>query len=227
MSGARIRELELGTSFVVECDCSGDWRELERVEGALEGFETWNANHALAGHVLTCRGCGVSYALGARLELRGLPDLIRVDELLELPRLELSRLQRRALDASLIAEETLWERAMVAVKAALAARDEEAAGGHWLAARLLRAASRRERRRTLLAILEEHNAQELDPAKLRIARLEAGTGAVYAFDRGPLPFPKRELEEEAARVVDLEAWGFDQEEEEELRRELVRVVDLS
>ena len=35
MSVARIRELEPGTSFVVECNCRGDWRELERVEGAL------------------------------------------------------------------------------------------------------------------------------------------------------------------------------------------------
>ena len=226
MSGARIRETEHGSSFVAECDCSGEWRELLVVEGALKGFATWNANHAIGGHGLTCLGCGSTWALGGRLEGRGLPDLISVDELLELPRLELTLLQRRLLDVSLIAEETLWARAMDSVKAALQADDQDRAQGEFTAARLMRAAHRRERAWSLLAILREHGLEHADPSALRIARLEDGHGAIYAADRGPLPVRARELEPEAERVVDLSAWIDDDDAELEALQ-VGRVVDLS
>lgn len=224
----RIRETEAGTSFVAECDCLGEWQPLEVVTGALEGFATWNANHATAGHSLECRECRTVYVLGGRLTGEGLPDLLEAGELGEIARLELTELQRRLLDVSLIAEETLWAKAMGEVKLATKAGDHDRARGHWLAARLMRGAHRREKRRTILAILREHGVGGVDPTALRIARTPDGLGAIYNVTRGELPMPKKELEPESLRSVDLSDWTSKHDDEDaELAQVFVRVLDLS
>lgn len=200
----RLRETEEGVSFVCECDCTGEWEPLMEVEGSSDGFTSWNYCHGLGGLSLQCTSCLNTYVLGGQVEGHGLPDLISAPELYQIPRLELTRLQRRALDISLTAEETLWQKSMDLVKAANHAGDTEHGEALWLAAKLLRGALHREKRETLRAILLEHGIDGV-PSSLRIARTGDGKGCVYDVSRGRLPVKTktREAEPERFAVLDL------------------------
>jgi hypothetical protein len=198
----RLIETDPGVSFAAQCNCSGEWRDLERVEGSAEGFPSWNYMHGLGGHTLQCTQCLETYALGGCVEGHGLPDLIPVDELGQIPRLELTRLQRRCLDISLVAEETLWAKSMDLVRAAKLAGDLDAAGGLRTAALLIRGGLQKEKRETLRAILLEHGIDDV-PETLRIARTFEGSGYVYDVSRGPLPVRAKVKEPEEVRVPDV------------------------
>lgn len=216
---ARLIETEPGASFRAQCDCSGEWRDLLEVEGAAEGFTSWNYCHGLGGLTLTCTGCQSDYVLGGQVEGHGLPDLIEGAELYELPRLELTPLQRRCLDISLTAEETLWQKSMELVRGAKAAGDPAQAESLWIAAKLLRGALHREKRETIRAILLEHGIEDVPPS-LRIARTSDGLGVIYDVSRGPLPMRARTVAPEEVREVDLSEWaGPEVEPEIPLRRE--------
>ena len=221
MSG-RIRETAEGESFICECDCTGEWKPLLEVEEAAEEFSSWNYCHGLGGLSLECTDCYVTYVLGGRVDRFGLPDLIEARELYQIPRVELTRLQRRCLDISLTAEETLWNKGMDLVRAANHAGDSAASEGLWEAARLLRGALQREKRETLRAILLEHNIDDV-PSSLRIARTSDGKGCVYEVSRGRLPFRKKVIEEEPQRILDMAPFV---NEEEEKTFQGLRVVDL-
>ena len=221
MSG-RIRETAEGESFICECDCTGEWKPLLEVEEAAEEFSSWNYCHGLGGLSLECTDCCVTYVLGGRVDRFGLPDLIEARELYQIPRVELTRLQRRCLDISLTAEETLWNKGMDLVRAANHAGDIAASEGLWEAAKLLRGALQREKRETLRAILLEHGIDDV-PENLRIARTSDGKGCVYEVNRGRLPFRKKVATAPEVRIPDVEAYVESPEREEIYQR----VLDLS
>lgn len=160
------------------------------VEGASEGFTSWNYMHGLGGLSLQCTACEDTYVLGGCVEGHGLPDLIPAVELGQVPRLRLTRLQRRALDISLTAEETLWQKSMDLVALANTAEDRAGSEAHWQAAMLMRGVLQREKRETIRAILEEHGIEGVPPT-LRIARTSDGLGAIYDVSRGPIPGRKK------------------------------------
>lgn len=222
----RIRETAAGASFVCECDCTGKWEPLAEVKEAENDFSSWNYRHALGGLTLTCTTCQTDYVLGGQVEGHGLPDLIEGEELGRVPRVELTRLQRRALDISLTVEETLWQKSMDLVAAANAAGDPDHGEALWEAAKLIRGVLHREKRGTIREILLEHGIDGV-PTSLRIARTSDGLGAIYNVTRGELPMPKKELEPEAIRTVDLGEWTSKHDDEDaELPQVFVRVLDL-
>lgn len=211
---------------MAECDCQGEWSPLEEVKGAEIGFPTWNYAHALGGHTLTCRGCGVEYVLGGHVEGRGLPDLIEAEELYQVPRVELTRVQRRLLDVSLTTESVFWEKSMDLIKQAKAEGDEAKARGLKQAAHLMRGVFHREKRETVRAILLEHGIDGVPPS-LRIGRTSDGLGCIYDVNRRPLPVRAKELQPEERRVVDLSEEASFREFREVTTKKLSRLVDLS
>jgi len=191
------------SSFSAQCDCTGEWVDLETVDEAAPGFWSWNLRHAWAGHVLTCTGCERSYSLGGVVCASGLPDLIEVDELQEIPRVELTPVQLRLLDVSVTAEDVLWERSMILVRQANAAGNREEAEELDRWARAIRSRCQWEKRSTLRAILDELGIEGF-PAALRISRRPDGGGVLYSVDRGPLPGRAKVAEPELVRELDLE-----------------------
>ena len=189
--------------------------DLARVDDAEGDFWSWNLKHGLGGFSLQCTECEDTYTLGARVTGQGLPDLIPVDTLGQIPRVELTPLQRRTLDISLVAEEALWQKSMDLVRAANLAGGLEGEGIRRVAEAIL-GTMQKEKILTLRAILSEHGFEGL-PETLRIARTFEGSGCIYSVSRGPLPLSKKVSEDET-RQLDLSPYVESPETEVAIRR---------